>query len=215
MRVEVLLFLTSCIVASVFSTLPLVRPTTDKRTFNSSVINNLIDEIFPLFENEDLAILLYNCLPNTLDTTVWYYTKPTNSTKENLDTFIITGDINALWLRDSANQVIPYIPYGPSDPDLQSLLEGLIARHADSVQIDSFANSFNFNASGEGHQSDSRTPPMTASVFEGKYEIDSLCAFFKLSYWHWRYSGSDALARFATQSWINGITKALQTSKFK
>jgi uncharacterized protein len=73
-----------------------------------------------------------------------------------LDSFVITGDIEALWLRDSANQLIPYVPYAPSDDSLMSLFEGLIARHAKSVLIDAFANAFNYNASGDGWQSDLR-----------------------------------------------------------
>jgi meiotically up-regulated gene 157 (Mug157) protein len=85
-----------------------------------------------------------------------------------------------MWLRDSTNQVLPYVPYAPLDQDLQLMLEGVIARQARSVLIDSFANAFNYNASAEGHQQDTRTPPMQASVYEGKYEVDSLCAFLKV-----------------------------------
>lgn len=190
--------------------LPSVRPPVNDRTYQSSAINNLIDGLYPIIQNEDLAVLLSNCLPNTLDTTVSYYSsgKEANST---LDSFIVTGDINALWLRDSTNQVLPYIPYASIDVDLQSLLEGLIARQARSVIIDPFANAFNFNASYAGHQTDRRTPPMTASVFEGKYEIDSLCAFLKLSYWHFRYSGEEALIRFATDNWLEAVSKLLNT----
>jgi hypothetical protein len=148
-----------------------------------------------------------------LDTTVYYHNTAAdvNTTDPDLDTFIITGDIEAMWLRDSSNQVLPYIPYATEDPDLQVMLEGLIARQAKSVVIDPFANAFNFNASGEGHQSDQRKPPMGPAVFEGKYEIDSLCAFLKLSYWHFRYSGDGALTRFATSDWFDAVAKLLDT----
>jgi meiotically up-regulated gene 157 (Mug157) protein len=143
-------------------------------------------------------VLLSNCLPNTLDTTVLY------SSSDPLDSFIITGDIEALWLRDSANQVIPYIPYASQDSELSNLIEGLIDRHARSVVIDSFANSFNYNASGEGHQDDIRKPAMTPSVFEGKYEIDSLGAFLKLSYWFWSYTGKTS---FMNDNWFSGVSR--------
>mmetsp|Transcript_32083 Transcript_32083/g.70683 ORF Transcript_32083/g.70683 Transcript_32083/m.70683 type:complete len:419 (+) Transcript_32083:403-1659(+) len=116
-----------------------------------------------------------------------------------------------MWLRDSTNQVLPYVPYGPVDEVLQRMLEGLIARQARSVLIDSFANAFNFNASGQGHQQDQRTPPMQASVFEGKYEVDSLCAFLKLSYWHWRMSGDAALERLASNDWVSAVGRVLDT----
>jgi meiotically up-regulated gene 157 (Mug157) protein len=190
--------------------LPVVRPPVKDRTFQSPAIDNLINTLVPLFADPDLATLLTNCLPNTLDTTVYYHSEANATT---LDTFIITGDIEAMWLRDSTNQVLPYIPYAPSDPDLQVMLEGLIARQARSVLIDSFANAFNFNASGEGHQTDMRKPPMGPAVFEGKYEIDSLGAFLKLSYWHFRYSGDAALTRFATSEWLDAVVKLLDTGE--
>jgi meiotically up-regulated gene 157 (Mug157) protein len=194
-------------------TLPIVRPPTNQRTFQSPAIDNLISTLTPLFADPNLAALLTNCLPNTLDTTVYYHNtaEDVNTTDPDLDTFIITGDIEAMWLRDSSNQVLPYIPYATEDPDLQVMLEGLIARQAKSVVIDPFANAFNFNASGEGHQSDQRKPPMGPAVFEGKYEIDSLCAFLKLSYWHFRYSGDGALIRFATSDWFDAVAKLLDT----
>jgi meiotically up-regulated gene 157 (Mug157) protein len=192
-------------------TLPVVRPAVEDRTFQSTAIDTLIQTVAPLFANPDLGTLFTNCLPNTLDTTVYYHTPALEANSTNLDTFVITGDIEAMWLRDSSNQVLPYIPYAPADPNLQLMLEGLIARQAKSVLIDPFANAFNFDASGEGHQSDTRKPPMGPAVFEGKYEIDSLGAFLKLSYWHWRYSGDEALVRFATPTWLDAVSQLIDT----
>lgn len=67
------------------------------------------------------------------------------------------------------------------DPPLRDLLCGLVRRQARSVLLDAYANAFNFNNSGAGHQDDVRQPPMSAGVYEGKYELDSLAAFLKLS----------------------------------
>jgi meiotically up-regulated gene 157 (Mug157) protein len=196
--------------------LPDQRPTYDKRTYHSAAIDNLIDQLKPLFADPDVATIFSNSLPNTLDTTVSYATpNPSQVFHIQLDSFVITGDIDALWLRDSMNQVIPYIPYSAEDTELQYLLEGLINRHAKSVLIDPFANSFNFNASGAGWQSDQRTPRMTPSVYEGKYEIDSLAAFLKLSYWYWFYSGDEALVRFADHNWLSAAQTLLSTGIFK
>jgi meiotically up-regulated gene 157 (Mug157) protein len=187
-------------VAAVRAAIPSTRPPADERTYSSSVINNLIDELGPLFSDPDMGTLFGNCLPNTLDTTVLYASDGSDGT--TLDSFVITGDISALWLRDSANQLMPYVPYVSEDPALASLVEGLIARHARSVLLDPFANAFNYNASGEGHQHDIVTPPMTRSVFESKYEIDSLGAFLKISYWYYRYSGSTT---FITEEWLAAV----------
>jgi meiotically up-regulated gene 157 (Mug157) protein len=200
----VLSFLTfAC--AVVVGTLPSTRPSYNERTFHSAVIDNLISSLQPLFKDEDIGVLFANCLPNTLDTTI------ASTTSSPPDSFVITGDIYALWLRDSMNQLMPYLPYVSEDSGLQSLVEGLIHRHAASLLVDPFANAFNFNASGEGWQTDTRTPPMKPELFEGKYEIDSLASFLKLSYWDYRYGGEDALFRFANydESWINAIESAL------
>jgi uncharacterized protein len=200
-------------IATIYAALPNQRPDYDKRTFHSSAIDQLILTLQPLFKNPELATVFANSLPNTLDTTVSSYTKnPENINQTDLDAFIITGDIDALWLRDSMNQVLPYLPYSVEDKTLQYLFEGLINRHAKSILIDSFANAFNFNASGAGHQSDQRTPPMTRSVFEGKYEIDSLAAFLKLSYWYSRFNEDNgALERFADDRWLSAVEKVLDT----
>jgi meiotically up-regulated gene 157 (Mug157) protein len=208
------MLLGSFIVGSLFvnaafgsSNLPSTRPPYDERTFHSNVVDNLIDSLQPLFLNEDLGTIFANCLPNTLDTTIYSYST------EPLDSFVITGDINALWLRDSMNQLMPYLPYVTEDANLQTMVEGLIQRHASSILIDPFANAFNFNASGAGWQTDQRTPPMQPSLFEGKYEIDSLASFLKLSYWDYRFAGEKALLHFANYSpnWINAVQSVLET----
>lgn len=204
--------LSSLIFYSSSQTLPDARPELADRTFQSTAIDSLINTLVPLMKNPDLGVLLSNCLPSTLDTTVSYHTPMEEAANgADLDSFIITGDINALWLRDSANQVIPYLPYGPIDQSLVYLFEGLIARQANSINIDPFCNSFNFNASGDGHQYDSVKPAMTKAVFECKYEIDSPSAFLKLSFWHWRYSGDEALVRFANEAWKEAIKGVLDT----
>jgi len=89
--------------------------------------------------------------------------------------------VQALWLRDSTNQVLPYMRFVAEDPPLGDLLCGLVRRQARSVLLDAYANAFNFNNSGAGHQDDVRQPPMSSGVYEGKYELDSLAAFLKLS----------------------------------
>ncbi len=170
--------------------LPSVRPAPNNRTFTSTVVDNYIAETAPRFKSQNLSILWSNCLPNTLDTTVAHH-------DGRLDAFVITGDIDAMWLRDSANQVLPYARFlaaaddgshgggGGGDPALADMVCGLLRRQARSVLIDAYANAFNYNASGAGHQDDLRTPNMTAPVFEGKYELDSLAAFLKLGWTYW------------------------------
>ncbi|MEK3779371.1 glycoside hydrolase family 125 protein [Paenibacillus sp. FSL R5-0810] len=62
-----------------------------------------------------------NCFPNTLETTT--------KLMDDGTTFVITGDIPAMWLRDSVEQVIHYVPLAKEDPDLQRIIGGLVKRH--------------------------------------------------------------------------------------
>lgn len=121
------------------------RPPPSKRSFNSSSIEKVISDLVPKMKDPQLAELFSNCFPNTLDTTVEYYA-PRSETSPP-DTFIITGDINAMWLRDSTNQVLPYIPYAKEDLHLRSMLCGLIHRQAKYIVKGmslSFPCSYNF-----------------------------------------------------------------------
>jgi meiotically up-regulated gene 157 (Mug157) protein len=84
-----------------------------------------------------MARLFGNCFPNTLDTTVMpgrFEGKP--------DTAVITGDIPAMWLRDSSAQVWPYLPLAAKDSALRELLEGVIRRQTRCLPIDTYANAF-------------------------------------------------------------------------
>lgn len=154
--------------------IPDARVPPSQRRFNSSVIENVISNITKRMKSAKLATLFRNTFPNTLDTTVMI--------AGSNDSFVITGDIDAMWLRDSTNQVLPYVPFASQDENLTHFLHGLVLRQLRSVVIDSYANAFNVDANGNGHPNDLRKPPMTPSVFEGKYEIDSLCSVLKLAF---------------------------------
>jgi meiotically up-regulated gene 157 (Mug157) protein len=155
----------------------------------------------------DLARLFRNCFPNTLDTTVGFYDRDQPST------FIITGDISAMWLRDSTNQVLPYLPFVTDDPELENMICGVVLRQAEYVSTDSYANAFNLEVNGNGHQDDTRVPKMTRMVFEGKYELDSLAAFLKLSYGLYNASESSQCMMKKTDLWLNAVRRVFETIK--
>lgn len=103
------------------------------------------------------------CFLSTIETTV--------QPLENGRYFVVTGDIPAMWLRDSSVQVINYIPYATHDASVQTILRGVIAKQADDICIDAYANAFNACANGKGFQDVTHCNP---SVWERKYEVDSL-----------------------------------------
>ena len=174
----------------------------------SKYIDGMINNLTTQMREKDpvLADMFGNCLPNTLDTTVLFH----GMDHEGLpDTFIITGDIHAMWLRDSTNQVLPYIRFVDRDPALDLMLQGLLRRQTKSVLIDSFANAFNFDGSKPSPwASDIRHPNMTNAVYEGKYELDSLAAFLKLSRSYWHHSKN---ATVFDESWQRAVTKVIST----
>lgn len=161
---------------------PKVRIDESKRNFTSTVIENKIAEMHTTIKDPELAWMFENCYPNTLDRTVNFTIK---NGKPN--TFVITGDIHAMWLRDCSAQVWPYMPYMKEDPKLQQLIAGVINRQAESVLIDPYANAFNFAKEGSEWMSD--YTKMRPELHERKWEVDGLCYVIRLSHHYWKLTG--------------------------
>ena len=165
------------------------RPPVGQRRFVSHAVEENIVRVKAGIGDPELAWMFENCYPNTLDTTV-----DCSETAGRPDTFIITGDIDAMWLRDSACQVWPYVPLAKNDEDLRRMFRGLIARQAQSIQIDPYANAFLRDARSkkalEWALEDSTE--MRPGVAERKWEVDSLCYCIRLAHGYWKASG-DAL----------------------
>ena len=169
------------------------RPAVNKRTFNSKAVEDIIIFIKNKIEDNELSWMFENCYPNTIDTTVDYEIidgKP--------DTFIITGDIDAMWLRDSTAQVWPYLPLLKKDKKIKNLIKGLINRQAKCVIRDPYANSFYKDLSKvSAHNKDVPTP--IAGVHEQKWEVDSLCYVIRLSYHYYKLTGDNSIF---DETWI-------------
>ncbi|MGG4146698.1 glycoside hydrolase family 125 protein [Paenibacillus algorifonticola] len=137
----------------------------------------LVEAEQKLAHRPKLLQLFKNCFPNTLETT----------TKKMDDgtTFIITGDIPAMWLRDSVEQVIHYVPLAKNDVELQRIISGLIKRHMANIQIDPYANAFNESAN-DWHWNTTDETDMSSWVWERKFELDSICFSMRLAYAYWK-----------------------------
>ncbi len=162
------------------------RPPLAQRKFSSPAVERLIARTKARIGDPELAWLFENCYPNTLDTTVQL-----GSLRGGADTFIVTGDIDAMWLRDSSAQVWPYVSLARQDEPLRRLFRGLIRRHALCIAIDPYANAFmpdpQARTSLAWAQHD--LTDMRPGVAERKWEIDSLCYPIRLAHAYWRATG--------------------------
>jgi meiotically up-regulated gene 157 (Mug157) protein len=168
------------------SAFPVVRVSETKRKFKSPAVERTIERVKSSIGNKELAWMFENCFPNTLDTTVDF-----TVTDGRPDTYVITGDIDAMWLRDSTAQVWPYLPLMKEDPALQQLIAGVINRHARCILKDPYANAFYKDESKESHWKSDLTE-MKPGVHERKWEVDSLCYPIRLAYHYWKMTGDTA-----------------------
>lgn len=114
----------------------------------------------------ELAPLARQCYLNTIETTV--------KECDNGDYFVITGDIPALWLRDSSAQLRPYAVHCSKSEELCEIFRGVIRRHSFYINLDPYSNAFNEISHEESHDDD--TDFYSPFIWERKYEVDSLCA---------------------------------------
>ena len=165
------------------------RPLPQDRKFSSEAVETYITSICRRIGDPQLADLFANCFPNTLDTTI----QP-GTFEGHPDTVVLTGDIAAMWLRDSSAQVWPYLPLASKDRSLRDLLEGVIRRQVRCLLIDPYANCFMADLSApplEGSRMDKTE--MRQGVGERKYELDSLCYPIRLAHGYWKNTGHTGL----------------------
>lgn len=190
--------------------LPYMRPAPECRKVVIPEVEEVIREMNRTIKDPDLFRLFENCFPNTLDTSVKWTGVSSTDAQEEL-TFITTGDIHAMWLRDSANQLQSYVSLlGPiggdkgkdtkviggqrvaasrSSPKLASLFRGAINLQSRYILASPHCNAFQppaesgINPDNDGNRADFVLPRYKPDVvFECKYELDSLASFLQLSW---------------------------------
>jgi len=140
---------------------------------------------FPLQHSLANSRSLSSKARNMCKTTYEHTLKTTTKILPDGGTFVFTGDLDDLWLRDSAAQVHPYLNYVAEDPQMRRLVEGLVKRHAFYVLFDPYANAFRIDTSykfSEKQMSIGRHDYIST----WDYELDSGCYFLRLVYSLWQ-----------------------------
>ena len=172
-----------------------LRPPEEVRTFRSEAVDAKIASVAAKIKNKTVRDMFEACYPNTLDTTV------------KGDGYVITGDIDAMWLRDSAAQVWPYLRHVGEDAKLKELVRKLILRQFANMRLDPYANAFYADEEKEGEWKDDMTD-MKPGLHERKYEIDSLCYPIRLAHGYWKASGDTTVF---SGEWENTLRIVLRT----
>lgn len=186
-----------------------LRPAKADRKFISFAVDNKISEIKKAIKNPELAWMFENCYPNTLDTTVEY-----EEINGRADSYIITGDIDAMWLRDSTAQVWPYLQLVNEENALKKFFQGLINRQVDCVLLDPYANAFFKDKTRVTYWKDDKPTPKPG-VHERKWEIDSLCYVVRLSYNYFKETGNTSIFDNDWQKAMRLIVKTLRAEQRK
>lgn len=162
------------------------------------------EELESYYEKKMLAIapLIKQCFLNTIETTV--------KRLEDGSYFVITGDIPAMWLRDSSAQLKHYIKYSKDDNELSNIIEGVIKTQAKMVLLDPYANAFNDSPNGKGHKDDTK---LNDSVWERKFEVDSLCAPLYLLYHYWKETKRTEVFDEQIKEMIRAIIKTFRVEQ--
>ncbi|KAH7887907.1 Six-hairpin glycosidase-like protein [Phlebopus sp. FC_14] len=182
--------------------LPYMRPDPACRTFNSTSVEKVISDMKTRLKDPDVARLFENTFPNTLDTTVRYYSKDDNLA------FIITGV--AQWLRDTGNQFSQYHTLLSMDPELATLVKAVINNEARYVTQYPYCGAFqpppeSGLAPSHNDWADNVVvnPPVdNQTVFECKYELDSLCSFIKLSHSYYEATKDKSMMN---DNWLSAV----------
>ena len=180
------------------------RPAAEERLFRSEAVEQEIARVCGLLTNERLRWMFANCFPNTLDTTVHYR----EDEEGNPDTYVYTGDIPAMWLRDSGAQVWPYVQLCGNDPALQKMIAGVIRRQFRLINIDPYANAFNDGPTGAGEDVGYPGHVQDPWVFERKWEIDSHCYPIRLAHHYWKTTGDESVF---DAEWVEAMRNILAT----
>ena len=168
-----------------------------------------IDDIFPNLRRSIPAARFERCAAIVER----FFTRTLLQTVDG-EPFVITGDIPAMWLRDSTWQVEPF--FHSRLPEIGRLLAAVSKTQTKFVILDRYANAFNPGPTGNCWHKD--FPDQSDWVFERKYELDSLASVLRLARRVHEVFG--IAEHLDTQYWmavelIKNLVRAEQVSAFR
>ncbi|KAI9886255.1 MAG: E3 ubiquitin-protein ligase rad18 [Watsoniomyces obsoletus] len=203
--------------------LPYQRPAPPCRKFVSEAVEEVISNFTKSMVDKDLEMLFRNSFPNVLDTTIrWHvdgtqkkahHARPSWGVWNGPHTFVVTGDINAMWLRDSQGQLRQYQFLAKKDERLANLILGAIATQAEYVIQAPYCNAFQppppsgLAPSANGQQDVVNPVFDPDQVFECKWELDSLANFLSLGT---QFFNNTQSTKFLTPRWYTALDTVLK-----
>ncbi|MDI6783090.1 MAG: glycoside hydrolase family 125 protein [bacterium] len=151
----------------------------------------------------ELDTLFHRCFKMTWDETL--------QVCSDGSVFVNTGDIPAMWLRDSAAQVYPYLLLCNEDAVLPVIIRGVITRQMRYILIDPYANAFNLEPNGKGHKTDDTI--QNDWVWERKFELDSLLYPIQLLWAYWNITNDETIFTSQIKETLITIIRTLQTEQ--
>lgn len=192
------------------NTYPSKRPAENARLFKSKAVEAEIARVSKLLKNPKLRWMFQNTFPNTIDTTVHFrYDKDGKP-----ETFVYTGDLSAMWLRDSGAQVWPYLHLSNADKELRDMLKGVIRMQMVQIVRDPYANAF-YDSPDEISEWAKDLTKMLPGVHERKWEIDSLCYPIRLAYEYWKVTGDASIFDDTFRQALHAILTTLRNQQRK
>ncbi|QIX00537.1 hypothetical protein AMS68_006054 [Peltaster fructicola] len=179
--------------------LPYMRPDPACRTFNSSIVEASIVRVSQDINDPDLKRLFQNTYPNTLDTAIKWKGYASNTDEE-------------------MQSYLPLLQASSSPNTIASLYRGVINLQARYLLTSPYCNSFQppvesgiAPAVNGASSSDVVQPPYNnQSVFECKYELDSLAAFLEVSTNY--YTATQDSAFFGKYQWLAAVHAVLDVA---
>ncbi len=178
-------------------------------------VEGYVEQLAGKVPSADVAAIFKRAALDTLCHTIFYKSGDEENDGRDL-TFVITGDIPAMWLRDSTNQVQPYLMLLARDKvaqpsgwaELRDVLRGLINQQAEFLMMSVYSNAFCNQSLSPGNcgkmENDHTYMPSVwlNYVRENKYELDSIAAFLRISRQYYQATGDSS---FADSEWLTAI----------